>query len=463
MWLRSWWTHSAAMVPTLIRPTFAWTPLRSRSLGESPRTSFTDSPRSGRNSSSRAEDGLAQSPRAAATDGLVPTLERGVVLDEERPDPAGEPAPLGLHDVTQHLVGAPLAGLRVPPAAGVAEAAELRDDHLRRGGEQVRDPGRVERGRWHVVGHADPPVAGASAVTVAGASATAAAAAAPAGGTPGAAVAGMTGRDRPPSTSQQAADWPSPTSNSGGSSTLAPVERQRTARVEPAAGRDVGGVGRLADEDRPVRARAERRRFGRRGDRDERLRVRVVRPVDDRVGRADLHDLAQVHDRDPVGDDPRQRQVVGDEQVGEAALLAQVEHEPQELRPDRDVEHRDRLVRDDEIRAQDDAAGDDDPLALAAGQLVREAERVLARPAAGRPLRAPRGRAPRARRTSRPMWLTTSGSATKSWIVCLGFRVSYGSWKMIWTRRRYVAQRRDAPQVGHILAVEHGPGRRSGG
>ena len=36
-----------------------------------------------------------------------------------------------------------------------------------------------------------------------------------------------------------------------------------------------------------------------------------------------------------------------------------------------------------------------------------------------------------------PIPFTSSGSATKSWIVCFGFSVSYGSWKMIWTRRRY--------------------------
>ena len=35
-----------------------------------------------------------------------------------------------------------------------------------------------------------------------------------------------------------------------------------------------------------------------------------------------------------------------------------------------------------------------------------------------------------------PIPLTSSGSATKSWIVCFGLSVSYGSWKMSWTRRR---------------------------
>ena len=119
--------------------------------------------------------------------------------------------------------------------------------------------------------------------------------------------------------------------------------------------------------------------------------------ADDRLGRADLHDLAEVHDRDPVGDDPGQRQVVGDEQVGQAALATQVEHQPQELGPDRDVEHRHRLVGDDDLRVHDQRTGDDDALALAAGQLVRVAEGEVGWPAAARPIRAPRRPSLRAR------------------------------------------------------------------
>ena len=115
---------------------------------------------------------------------------------------------------------------------------------------------------------------------------------------------------------------------------------------------------------------------------------------------------------------------------------AQVEHQPQELGPDRDVEHRDRLVGDDELRVHDERAGDDDALALAARQLVRVAGgEVRGRPQAGRLERVEdRWRSRSAR--PRPMPLTTSGSATKSKIVCFGFSVSYGSWKISWTRRR---------------------------
>ncbi len=148
----------------------------------------------------------------------------------------------------------------------------------------------------------------------------------------------------------------------------AAIEGQRAARMEAAALGDEGGVRRLALQDRAraTRALGDLRRFGRRQDADQRPGVRVARVVDDGLGGADLQDLAQVHDRDAVGDDPGQREVVGDEEVGQAALLAQVEHQREQLGADGDVEHRDWLVGDHERRPQHQRPGDDDALALAA-------------------------------------------------------------------------------------------------
>ena len=61
------------------------------------------------------------------------------------------------------------------------------------------------------------------------------------------------------------------------------------------------------------------------------------------------------------------------------------------------------------------------------------------------------------------MPLTSSGSATKSWMVCLGFSVSYGSWKMSWTRASIRPQRLRPPQGRDVLAVEGDrPGRLAG-
>src|SRR5205814_8491674 len=87
-------------------------------------------------------------------------------------------------------------------------------------------------------------------------------------------------------------------------------------------------------------------------------------------GRRDLHDLAQVHDRDPVRDVLDDGQVVGDEQVGQLELRLQVFQQVDDLGLDGDVEGGDRLVADDERRLHGECPRDANPLPLAAGELV---------------------------------------------------------------------------------------------
>jgi hypothetical protein len=65
------------------------------------------------------------------------------------------------------------------------------------------------------------------------------------------------------------------------------------------------------------------------------------------------------------------REVVADEEVGEARAALQVLHQVQDLRLHRDVEGRGRLVADQELGIAGQRAGDRDALALAAGELVR--------------------------------------------------------------------------------------------
>ena len=64
------------------------------------------------------------------------------------------------------------------------------------------------------------------------------------------------------------------------------------------------------------------------------------------------------------------RQVVGDEEIGEAEVALEVLQEVDDLGPDRDVQGGDRLVGDDELRLQGQRPGDADPLALAAAEGV---------------------------------------------------------------------------------------------
>ena len=66
-------------------------------------------------------------------------------------------------------------------------------------------------------------------------------------------------------------------------------------------------------------------------------------------------------------------EIMGDEDIGELEPLLQIGEEIDDLRLDRDVERRDRLVGDDQLGLERDGARDADALALAAGEFVREA------------------------------------------------------------------------------------------
>ena len=142
-----------------------------------------------------------------------------------------------------------------------------------------------------------------------------------------------------------------------------------TAGMEPAARGDMDRVRRLAREDLRRRLLA---RVALRHHRDEGLRVRMLGVADDLPGRAVLDDPAQVHDGDPVGEMGGRGQVVGDHQDAHP-LLAQPVQERQDARPHRDVQHRHRLVGDQQLGVEHQAGGDRDALALPAGQLVRVA------------------------------------------------------------------------------------------
>jgi hypothetical protein len=64
------------------------------------------------------------------------------------------------------------------------------------------------------------------------------------------------------------------------------------------------------------------------------------------------------------------REVVGDKEVREVELLLKIFKQCDDLRLHGDVECRDGFVQDDELGTQRERAGDADPLALAAGELV---------------------------------------------------------------------------------------------
>ena len=109
----------------------------------------------------------------------------------------------------------------------------------------------------------------------------------------------------------------------------------------------------------------------------ERPHVVVGRVGDHLFGRADLHELAVLHDRDVVAHLDRLQEVVGDEDHGLVHDALEPEQLVLHLAPDQGVEGAERLVEQHDIRVDRECARQADALLHAA----RELARVVALPA----------------------------------------------------------------------------------
>ena len=65
-----------------------------------------------------------------------------------------------------------------------------------------------------------------------------------------------------------------------------------------------------------------------------------------------LHQLAQVHHRDLIGEELHHRQVMGDKEIGQVELRLQILQQVQDLSLDGHVQRGHRLVADDELGLQ---------------------------------------------------------------------------------------------------------------
>ena len=90
-----------------------------------------------------------------------------------------------------------------------------------------------------------------------------------------------------------------------------------------------------------------------------------------RVGQ--FHDAALVDDCDAVRNVAHHREIMGDEQVGDAALLLQAAQQVEHLGADGHVQSADGLIGHDEFRLHDERTGNADALPLAAGKFVGKA------------------------------------------------------------------------------------------
>jgi hypothetical protein len=87
-------------------------------------------------------------------------------------------------------------------------------------------------------------------------------------------------------------------------------------------------------------------------------------------GGSRFDDPAQVHDRDVITELADDGQIVRDEEVAKTELALKIGEQVEDLRLDGDVQGAYRLVADYQTRLRGQCAGDSDPLALPAGELV---------------------------------------------------------------------------------------------
>src|SRR6202051_2306498 len=116
------------------------------------------------------------------------------------------------------------------------------------------------------------------------------------------------------------------------------------ARAETTTRRGVRGTGQVATEDDAL-AGALEIGVGNRYGGEQRAAVRMGCRVKNALPARRLDDAAKIHDGDLIADMTDDRQIVGDEDVGEAELPLQLLQEIDDLRLDREVECGDRLIQ----------------------------------------------------------------------------------------------------------------------
>src|SRR5437762_2566503 len=151
-------------------------------------------------------------------------------------------------------------------------------------------------------------------------------------------------------------------------------DRVAAARAKHAAARRIGRARDIALQDDALAALL---RVGIWNRRQQRLRIGMPRRLADLPSGTDLHDLAEIHDGDPVRDMAHHGDVVGDEKKRKAKLLLELLQQIDDLRLDGDVERGDRLIGHDELGIDRERSRNSDPLTLASGELTRPASQKV--------------------------------------------------------------------------------------
>src|SRR2546425_1514157 len=124
-----------------------------------------------------------------------------------------------------------------------------------------------------------------------------------------------------------------------------------TTRMEPTARRRIDGTGNLTtNHSRPSISRVRHRNSS-----DQSLSIRVKRKIDKLRRTSRLHNLTKIHNRNTITNMLAHGKIMRDEDHRDPLLLNQINHQVQNLCPDRNIQHRDRLVSNHKLRAKDES------------------------------------------------------------------------------------------------------------
>ncbi len=141
----------------------------------------------------------------------------------------------------------------------------------------------------------------------------------------------------------------------------------RATRVERTARRRIFRIGHFALQHD---AGAAPRRLGLGYRRNKGFSVGMAWPREQFLRCGGFDDSSEIHHRHGIADVFDDREIVGYENVRKAKALTQLHQQVKDLRLNRDIQRRYRLIGDDQARAQCERPSNADSLALAAGEFV---------------------------------------------------------------------------------------------
>jgi hypothetical protein len=110
---------------------------------------------------------------------------------------------------------------------------------------------------------------------------------------------------------------------------------------------------------------------------EQELSVWVEGTAEKILSQSHFHNLSHIHHSNSITDVFDDSEIMGDEEIGKTQLISKIHQEIQDLGLDRNIQGRNRFIRDDQIGTKRNSSGDTDPLTLSSTELMGVTEGIL--------------------------------------------------------------------------------------